>query len=89
MQEEIYRQLRLLIPDDVAFTQILAKHHPETNINIEIHSQFAPFTLNLFEEGFFQRHPSPPGDGFRVQRAQAPVRDVVTGSSLDPWLGGE
>jgi len=49
--------------DVVAIAEILAEHHPEANINIEIHSQYAPFTLNILEEGFFQRHPSPPGDG--------------------------
>jgi sugar phosphate isomerase/epimerase len=49
--------------DVVAIAEVLAKHHPEANINIEIHSQFAPFTLNIFEDDFFQRHPSPPGDG--------------------------
>ena len=49
--------------DVVAIAEILAEHHPEANINIEIHSQFAPFTLNILEDGYFQRHPSPPGDG--------------------------
>ena len=49
--------------DVVAIAEILAEHHPEANVNIEIHSQFAPFTLNILEDGFFQRHPSPPGDG--------------------------
>ena len=49
--------------DVVAIAEILAEHHPEANVNIEIHSQFAPFTLNIFADGFFQRHPSPPGDG--------------------------
>ena len=34
---------------------------PRSNINIEIHSQFAPFTLDILDETFFQRHPSPPG----------------------------
>ena len=35
----------------------------EINLNIEIHSQFAPFKLNILEDGFFARHPAPPGDG--------------------------
>lgn len=49
--------------DVVAIAEMLAEHQHEVNINIEIHSQFAPFTQNIFEEGFFRRHPSPPGDG--------------------------
>ena len=49
--------------DVVSIAEILAEHHPEANVNIEIHSQFAPFTLDVLEEGFFARHPSPPGDG--------------------------
>ncbi len=49
--------------DAVAIADILAQHHPEANINIEIHSQFAPFTLNILEADYFDRHPSPPGDG--------------------------
>ena len=57
--------------DVVAIAETLAEHHPEANINIEIHSQFAPFTLNLFEEGFFQRHPSPPGDGLAWYLSQS------------------
>ncbi len=65
--------------DVASIAQILADHNPDVNINIEIHSQFAPFTLNLFEEGFFQRHPSPPGDGLAwyLNRAwQKPIPDA-------------
>jgi len=49
--------------DLVAIAGILAKHNPAINLNIEIHSQFAPFKLNILEAGFFDRHPAPPGDG--------------------------
>ncbi len=49
--------------DVVAVAELLAEHHPEANINIEIHSQFAPFKLDILDPAFFQRHPSPPGDG--------------------------
>ena len=65
--------------DIVAIAEILAQHHPETNINIEIHSQFAPFTLNVFEEGFFPRHPSPPGDGLTWYLNQAWRKDILDG----------
>jgi sugar phosphate isomerase/epimerase len=49
--------------DVLAIAEMLAEHGPDTNLNIEIHSQFAPFKLDILEETFFQRHPSPPGDG--------------------------
>jgi len=49
--------------DVAAIAEILAKQHPDMNLNIEIHSQFAPFTLDILDESFFQRHPSPPGEG--------------------------
>ncbi len=32
-------------------------HNPQINLNIEIHSQFAPFRLDILEETYFQRHP--------------------------------
>ena len=49
--------------DLVAIARILAEHNPQINVNIEIHSQFAPFRLDICEKTFFQRHPAPPGDG--------------------------
>ena len=49
--------------DVAAIARLLAGHNPEINLNIEVHSQFAPFKLNVLEEGYFGRHPAPPGDG--------------------------
>jgi sugar phosphate isomerase/epimerase len=49
--------------DVVSMAETLAKHRPGMNLNIEIHSQYAPFKLDIFDEKFFVRHPSPPGDG--------------------------
>jgi len=49
--------------DLVSIAEILAEKHPEVNLNIEIHSQFAPFKLDVFDPTYFQRHPAPPGDG--------------------------
>ncbi|MGA2617826.1 MAG: sugar phosphate isomerase/epimerase [Thermoguttaceae bacterium] len=46
-----------------AIAEILAAQRPTINLNIEIHTQFAPFTLDILDKTFFQRHPSPPGDG--------------------------
>jgi sugar phosphate isomerase/epimerase len=63
--------------DAVAIAETLAEHHPEANINIEIHSQFAPFTLNLFDEQFFQRHPSPPGDGLAWYLSRSWQKDIL------------
>jgi sugar phosphate isomerase/epimerase len=49
--------------DAAAIARLLAQHHPGINLNIEVHSQFAPFKLNILDGGFFARHPAPPGDG--------------------------
>jgi sugar phosphate isomerase/epimerase len=49
--------------DVAAIARLLAAHNPQIHLNIEIHSQFAPFKLNILEDGYFTRHPSPPGDG--------------------------
>jgi sugar phosphate isomerase/epimerase len=49
--------------DLAAIARLLGQHHPEINLNIEIHSQFAPFKLDILDAGFFLRHPAPPGDG--------------------------
>jgi sugar phosphate isomerase/epimerase len=49
--------------DVVSIAEILAKHQPEMNLNLEIHSQYAPFRLDIFDDEYFVRHPSPPGDG--------------------------
>ena len=47
--------------DIVAIAEALAEHRPDIRLNIEIHSQFAPFRLDILDETFFTRHPSPPG----------------------------
>ena len=49
--------------DILSIARLLAEHNPEITINLEIHSQFAPFRLDILDKTFFQRHPSPPGDG--------------------------
>ncbi len=49
--------------DIVAIAETLAEHNPDINLNIEIHSEWAPFTLNIFDDDFFQTHVSPPGEG--------------------------
>jgi sugar phosphate isomerase/epimerase len=49
--------------DIVSIAQILSEHNPAINLNIEIHSQFAPFKLNIFDEEFWKKHSAPPGDG--------------------------
>ena len=62
--------------DVVAIAEILAEHHPEANINIEIHSQFAPFKLNILDQTYFQRHPAPPGDGLAWYLSKSWAKEV-------------
>lgn len=62
--------------DVLAIAEILARSHPQINLNIEIHSQFAPFRLDILEEGYFQRHPAPPGDGLAWYLKQAWTRPI-------------
>jgi 3-oxoisoapionate decarboxylase len=49
--------------DVKAIAEILARHNPRLNLNLEIHSQYAPFKLNILEPGYWTRHPSPPAEG--------------------------
>ena len=63
--------------DIAAIARLLAEHNPRINVNIEIHSQFAPFKLDILEETFFQRHPSPPGDGLAWYLGRAWQKDIL------------
>ncbi len=70
--------------------EILGPYAPELHLNIEIHTQFAPFRLDILEEGFFARHPSPPGDGLawylrHAQKRTAPFRPNTLPDGLDAW----
>ncbi|HPM79816.1 MAG TPA: sugar phosphate isomerase/epimerase [Candidatus Anammoximicrobium sp.] len=56
--------------DQVAIAELLARYHPELHLNLEIHSQFAPFPLNILTPGYWDRHPAPPGDGLSWYLAQ-------------------
>ena len=49
--------------DLAAIARTLQASNPEIYLNIEIHSQWRYFTLNILEAGYFTRHPAPPGDG--------------------------
>ena len=49
--------------DIVRIAEILGRHNPQITINIEIHPQYGPFRLDLFDKTFFTRHAPPPGDG--------------------------
>jgi 3-oxoisoapionate decarboxylase len=66
--------------DLCAIAAMLALHNPEINLNIEIHSQFAPFKLSILDPGYWTRHPAPPGDGLSWYLAKAFDRPF-----LDPW----
>ncbi len=61
--------------DQVAIAEILAQYHPDLHLNIEIHSQFAPFPLNILTPGYWDRHPAPPGDGLSWHLAKAWTRN--------------
>ena len=62
--------------DLVSIAGVLAEHRPEMRLNIEIHSQFAPFRLDILDETFFARHPSPPGSGLAWYLEKAWARDI-------------
>ncbi|HJN09902.1 MAG TPA: sugar phosphate isomerase/epimerase [Pirellulaceae bacterium] len=70
--------------DVVSIARTLAEHDPRININIEIHSQFSPFTLNIFDEEFFEKHPSPPGDGLAWYLERSWSKDIL--ETLPPNL---
>lgn len=62
--------------DIAAIAETLAEHRPDIRLNIEIHSQFAPFRLDILDETFFVRHPSPPGSGLTWYLEKAWQRDI-------------
>ncbi len=70
-----------------AIAALLARANPEICLNIEIHSQFAPFRLDILRPEFFHRHVAPPGDGLAWYLSRAwdrpvhrePVRDLADG----------
>jgi 3-oxoisoapionate decarboxylase len=63
-----------------AIATTLAKYNPQINLNIEIHTQFAPFKLNVLDPAYWARHPSPPGDGLSLYLAKAWSKPL-----LAPW----
>ncbi len=63
-----------------AIVDLLAKHNPAINLNIEIHSQFAPFRHDIVHRGYWSHHPAPPGDGLAWYLEKAWTRPL-----LDPW----
>jgi len=64
--------------DIVAIARTLHQHNPDINLNIEIHSQWAPFRLNIFEEAYRRTHCSPPGDGLAWYLEKAWQKDILT-----------
>jgi sugar phosphate isomerase/epimerase len=61
--------------DQVAIAEILRQYRPDLHLNIEIHSQFAPFALNILTPGYWNRHPAPPGDGLSWLLAKSWTRN--------------
>ena len=64
--------------DLAAIAELLAAHRPAINLNIEIHSQFAPFALDILDETYFRRHPAPPGDGLAWHLRKAWRKPIPT-----------
>jgi 3-oxoisoapionate decarboxylase len=67
--------------DIISIAKILNEYNPNINLNIEIHSQFAPFRLNILDEKFWQKHPAPPGDGLSWYLRKSWNRDML---EIDP-----
>jgi len=63
-----------------AIAATLAKYNPEINLNIEIHSQFAPFKLNVLSPAYWVKHPASPADGLAWYLAKAWGK-----APLEPW----
>jgi sugar phosphate isomerase/epimerase len=63
-----------------AIAATLAKYKPDINLNIEIHSQFAPFKLNILAPSYWAGHSSQPADGLAWYLAKAWDRPL-----LEPW----
>jgi sugar phosphate isomerase/epimerase len=61
-----------------AIARLLVEKNPTINLNIEIHSQWNYFTLNILEDGYFTRHPAPPGDGLAWFLAKSWQRPITT-----------
>lgn len=66
--------------DLVTLTQRLAEYNPEIHLNIEVHSQFAPFRLDILRPSYWQRHPSPPGEGLSWYLEKSWSRPIP-----EPW----
>ncbi len=66
--------------DLAAIAATLAKYKPDINLNIEIHSQFAPFKLNVLKPAYWSCHYSQPADGLAWYLAKAWDRPL-----LEPW----
>ena len=63
--------------DIVGIADILGRHNPQITVNIEIHPQYGPFRLDLFDKLFFTRHASPPGDGLVWYLERAWAKEIL------------
>lgn len=50
---------------------------PGVNLNIEIHTQFSPFRLDILDRAWSGRHPAPPGDGLAWYLARCWKKDIL------------
>ena len=75
--------------DIISIAKILYEHNPDINISIEIHSQWAPFRLNIFGEDFFEKHESPPSDGLKWYLEKSWNKEIVENLRADMPDGEE
>jgi sugar phosphate isomerase/epimerase len=66
--------------DQTAIAELLARYNPQIRLNIEVHSQFAPFRLDVLRRAWWSRHLAPPGDGLAWYLEKAWTRPLP-----DPW----
>jgi hypothetical protein len=66
--------------DLAAIAGILARYNPDINLNIEVHSQFAPFKLNILSPSYWATHVAAPADGLAWYLAKAWQKPM-----LEPW----
>jgi sugar phosphate isomerase/epimerase len=63
--------------DLVSIVRLLGRHNPEIYLNIEIHSQWPLFSLDILDASFFTRHVPPPGDGLAWYLKQAWEKPIL------------
>ncbi|NLF08716.1 MAG: sugar phosphate isomerase/epimerase [Pirellulaceae bacterium] len=69
--------------DIVAIAELLAQYNPDITLNIEIHTQSAFFRCDVLQPRYWEKHPSPPGDGLSWYLAKAWTKPILEQSPAD------